>query len=379
MTMQRGCIVRKGRGWYLRYYDTVLDSNGKPFRKKLCRKLAEYCDRYRSEKSVRSLADEILNPLNAGRVRPESTMLVSGFIENEYLPYVQRSKRPSTVKGYRDIWNVHIKARIGEISLREFRPADGTRLLQDIAIHAAEPLGRRSMYHIKSFLSGVFAHAISQGWLDCHNPMHDAKIPSGLKPAQDTSAYDLHTIERILALPELVDTARLAIAIAAYTGLRKGEIAGLRWEDFTGTELTVSRSVWHQRITDPKTERSKAPVEIIPRLSSMLQAHRNGRTSGYVFASRSGQPLDLDNLARRSIVPVLAVNQIKWLGWHAFRRGLATNLHRLGINDKTIQNILRHSSLATTQAIYIKVVGDDVRSAMQRLEAALPSTPKRLN
>lgn len=373
---QKGTIVRKGRVWYLRFYDTVLNANGKPVRKKCCRKLADYCDRYRSKKSVRPLADEFLTPLNAGKVRPESTMSVAQFIETEYLPWTVRSKRPSTVKGYRDIWNVHMRARIGDVTLRDFRPADGTRMLELIAGHVT--LSRRTLYHIKSFVSGVFAHAISQGWLDSENPMRGAKIPSGLKSSTETPAYDLATIEKILRLSELSDTARLALAVAAFTGLRKGEICGLTWDDFSGSELRVSRSVWHRLITEPKTERAKAPVPVIPRLASMLDAYRRVPATGYIFESRSGRPLDLDNLARREIVTIFTVNQIPWLGWHAFRRGLATNLHSLGVDDKTIQGILRHSSLSTTQAIYIKVLPSDAQAAMARLESMMPTTVAKL-
>jgi integrase len=85
----------------------------------------------------------------------------------------------------------------------------------------------------------------------------------------------------------------------------------------------------------------------------------------------AGGALNLDNLARRVIIPVVRMSGIEWRGWHAFRRGLATNLHRLGVDDKTIQGILRHSSLATTQEIYIKTVGLDATTAMEKLEAAL--------
>jgi integrase len=60
-----------------------------------------------------------------------------------------------------------------------------------------------------------------------------------------------------------------------------------------------------------------------------------------------------------------------WRGWHAFRRGLATNLHRLGVNDKTIQAILRHSNIATTQNIYIKTVSSESAAATKLLETAL--------
>jgi integrase len=57
-------------------------------------------------------------------------------------------------------------------------------------------------------------------------------------------------------------------------------------------------------------------------------------------------------------------------GWHAFRRGLATNLHRLGVSDKTIQAILRHSNVAVTQACYIKTSNADAVEAMLTLEHA---------
>jgi len=63
-----------------------------------------------------------------------------------------------------------------------------------------------------------------------------------------------------------------------------------------------------------------------------------------IFQAGNGQPLNLDNLARRVIAPVA-----KWHGWHGFRRGLATNLHALGVDDKTIQAILRHSNIGNTQ------------------------------
>lgn len=77
------------------------------------------------------------------------------------------------------------------------------------------------------------------------------------------------------------------------------------------------------------------------------------------------------------IQPVLVVNKLQWHGWHAFRRGLATNLHRLGVDDKTIQVIMRHSSVQTTREIYIKGVSSDAAAAMERLEAVLrqPSKP----
>ena len=78
--------------------------------------------------------------------------------------------------------------------------------------------------------------------------------------------------------------------------------------------------------------------------------------------------MDLDNLADRIIKPVLRANGLQWKGWQAYRRGLATNLKRLGIPDTVIQAILRHTDVGTTQRFYIKTVREDVKDAMKQLE-----------
>jgi len=58
----------------------------------------------------------------------------------------------------------------------------------------------------------------------------------------------------------------------------------------------------------------------------------------------------------------------EWRGWHAARRGLGSNLHRLGVPELTIQRILRHANVSTTATYYIKTADDDVRAAMAKLE-----------
>jgi integrase len=63
-----------------------------------------------------------------------------------------------------------------------------------------------------------------------------------------------------------------------------------------------------------------------------------------------------------------------WHGWHAFRRGLATNLNKLGVDDLTISRILRHSDVAVTQHIYIEPVSENAQAAMAKIENALTDT-----
>ena len=197
-------------------------------------------------------------------------------------------------------------------------------------------------------------------------------------------------------LAVLGEPERTVVLTAAMTGLRKGEIRGLRWEDFNGRELTVNRSIRNSVTSEPKTARSRAPVPVVKELAEALERHRAnmGKLAvGPIFQSDNGSPLNLDNLARRVIQPALERCAVckkpkrehetdghlferdktipRWHGWHAFRRGLATNLHALRVDDKTIQAILRHSNIGLTMNVYVKSVPESGVNAMDLLGAEL--------
>jgi integrase len=109
----------------------------------------------------------------------------------------------------------------------------------------------------------------------------------------------------------------------------------------------------------------------IAQLRLFLDRHRTrsgNPAGGFIFRNPLGNPLNLDALVRKVIRPALGAAKIPWYGWHAFRRGLATNLHRLGVSDKVIQQILRHANVTTTMNIYGKLVSRDAEEAMKTLE-----------
>jgi integrase len=85
-----------------------------------------------------------------------------------------------------------------------------------------------------------------------------------------------------------------------------------------------------------------------------------------MFANSVDNPLCLDRLANDVIRPALTAAGIEWHGWHAFRRGFATNLH--GVPDKIIQRILRHANVRVTQDSYSKTADDDAIAAMKQFE-----------
>ena len=93
--------------------------------------------------------------------------------------------------------------------------------------------------------------------------------------------------------------------------------------------------------------------------------------AGSIFANSVGHPLDLNACYQREMKDVLKRAGLAWHGWHGFRRGLASNLNRLGVDDSVIQRILRHSTVATTQNHYIKTASPDAIAAMRQFSEAL--------
>jgi integrase len=301
---------------------------------------------------------------------------------------LQNKSVPSTAKGYRDIWEDHLQPLSEQVWLKDTRTYHVQCWLNQIG---SGKLSRNTLKHVKSVISGIFTLAKQQDYFQGENPAHDSAVNPKAAEPQETYAYMLEEIQTILAL--LPDPAATAFAVAAFMGLRHGEIQGLLWENYRDGELYVSRSIWNGRISDPKTRKGRAPVPVIRQLADRLEIHRlrcGSPLVGPIFANAVGKPLALSSVVNRVILPALNRCEVcgkaeadhykaehpyerdtripEWHGWHAARRGLGSNLYRLGVPDMVIQRILRHANVSTTATYYIKTAAVDVRSAMAKLE-----------
>jgi integrase len=369
---QEGYLYRKGSLWLLRYYDSEFAADGSGRRIQKTKKLAAVGLQCPNKTAARNLAREFLESINLARNTPESAMTLIRFTEDRYLPFVEEHKRISTFRGYRNMWRRYLKPRCN-IILRDFRTVDGERVLESVA--KEHKLTSTTLAHIKAFLSGNFRYAKRQGVINLENPMRDVVLPKG-EPTGETHTYSLEEIVQMLrVLPEPAGTI---VAVAAFTGVRKGELRGFLWENYDGEQVLISQSFWRGHALEPKTRQSKAPVPVIAQLAGRLDLHRRlsgNPANGLVFPSPAGKPINLDSLAADVIVPLVTKAGIQWHGWHAFRRGLATNLHQLGVSDKIIQRILRHANVAVTQNCYIKTADSEIAAAMQKFERSLEYAP----
>ena len=348
---QNGTLIEEHGAWYLRYYE------GKKRKKIWLGRLADYPTR----RLVRSRLEEERARLRQASAGDHVGLTLSGYIENHFLPEVQLRLRPSTHAGYVGLFNRYIKER-GDIRLWMTRPADIQELLNSIS---KERLLRRSTYsHLKAFLSVVFNHARNYGFYNEKNPVTGVFLPARALRSRETGFYTLEEIERVLPLLSLTD--RAAVAVAGYAGLRLAEIQGLTWDCYDHETLTVEETQWRGHRSPPKSNASADFVPVIPALRAILDEYRQAApVTGVMFAE------SLDHAGRRQIKKAMNSIGLTWRGWHSFRRGLASNLFELGVSDKVVQRILRHSRVSITRDRYVKVRDPKVEAAMQTLEQAV--------
>lgn len=169
------------------------------------------------------------------------------------------------------------------------------------------------------------------------------------------------------------------------TGLRRGELLGLRWDDADlerGT-LHVGRSLVREsgshKLGETTTRRGRRQVNLTPRAVAALKAHRKRKLEesvklaglyedgGLIFATNVGTPLNPKNVVKRSFKPLLKRADLPEIRFHDLRHTCATLLMGRGVHPKLIQELLGHATIAMTldtYSHYLPSTGDQVSGAM---------------
>jgi integrase len=277
-------------------------------------------------------------------------------------------KTTRTKEVYRYQLDKVVSPKWGACRLSEVKPIAVERWLNEM------PGAPGTRYKTKGVMSVLFQHAMRYEWATT-NPIR--LVRQSAIPQQDE--ITLAPVEVSALLSELQDPFRTLILLASVTGLRRGELFGLKWEDtdFAGREIRIMRSVVDQVEGPPKTLASRRPVPMSSELASALANWREQtsfpKPEDWVFASprsvgkRSYWP---DAVLKRHVYPAAErANITKHIGWHSFRRTLATLLQSSGASVKTTQELLRHASPGITMAIYAKAVTADKRQAQDKIAA----------
>ena len=255
----------------------------------------------------------------------------------------------------------------------------------------SKPLAPATKAKIRNLMSVLFNHAIRWEFTD-RNPIRGLTRGSGVRQSSKREKVPdiLEVAEMQAIIAELQLRERVLLFLDMTTGLRRGELAGLKWQDidFESMQIDVNRSVVSQVVGRCKTEASQKPVPMdgctAQLLQSWFQATPYRNPEDWVFASNSSragekrgkQPLWLQTIMRYHIPPVVEQLGItKRVSWHTFRRTFATLLKANGEDIKVVQELLRHGSTRVTLDIYAQAQMPAKRAAQQKVVEMVRAQP----
>lgn len=356
---QEGHLVKRFGGWHVRYYVT---ENG--VRKQKSHRL---CDDTQTKSHAKQLRKEFLETqVNIG-VQNEGPMGVVVFWDTVYLPFIEsnNSLKPSTVHGYKQVWNQHLKLHFGTLCLTDYK----THMMSVFLTGLAKTLRPRTLNCIKWLASAIFAHAVATGKRE-NNPIRDAMVLGKTLGHGDTKSYTLEEMENVVtALVDRVD-AQLMMALSYFAGLRKGEIQGLQWSDIDNDFAHIRRAFSRGVVGLPKSKRALRAVPIIQPVCGLLKLWRAKAGDGvWLFTNSEGNAQSLDQFATEVIKPALRKARIEWKGYHAGRRGLGSELRSITGNSTAGRDVLGHATTRVTEEHYEHVLPADALKGMKLLEA----------
>jgi integrase len=210
------------------------------------------------------------------------------------------------------------------------------------------------------------------------SPMNAVDLPKhgGDAPIEELQFLEPHEVARLIASAQSGVFHRLDRALytlAAYSGLRQGELRGLRWDhiDIERSIVHVLESVTKGRRTSPKGRRRR----VVPLAPSVIQALRDLHAESHwtapsdpVFATPStGQPMSRTQLMERYRAALTAAGLPLDFSFHDLRHTFGTTMARAGVPVGTLQAWMGHADLATTQ-LYMHYAPAEQDAA--RIEAA---------
>jgi hypothetical protein len=185
---QSGSICLRSGRWYVRYYGSDRVQRNEF--------LHEKDDEFHSPryKPVRDAASKVMARVNAEL--GQSQDMVGEFFDNVYWPWAKANKRPSTSLSYKDLWDRHLKPHCGAVKIAAYKTSDASKFLTRLADSG---LGRNSISHIRSLLSGIMSHGLNVSVID-RNPLEGAKVLSKVKQPADSESYSLCEVEDMVSV-----------------------------------------------------------------------------------------------------------------------------------------------------------------------------------
>ena len=319
---------------------------GRPAEGHFTKRLAEEWLHDRLEELRRS--DGAVSPAVPG---PASVGVTFVDVAAEYLRFAEQDRgcKPSTVRGYRNVIKVHLMPVFGSMKLDEITVQEIERWRAGMtSVRAQRELSNKTKNNLLVLMHAIFRHAVKLYGLPA-NPVANVDR-FRVRSSGDIQVFSPEEVWALVrAAGSEVDAA--IFLTAAFTGLRRGELLGLRWRDvdFAGSTIRVRASYAAGKLTTPKSGKVRA-VPMAPDVSSALaklgDRERYTGDDDFVFAGEAGLPLDGDALSSR-YRDALTRARLRPLRFHDLRHTFGTRMIAKA-DIRRLQEWMGHADIQTT-------------------------------
>ena len=344
---------------------------------------------FRTKRAAQEHLNEVLGKVQTGAWTPDKKMTVAELLVEWLAAKKSQGLRATTLAQYQNVVDSWLVPHLGGVQLAKMSPSQAQQLVETLRAEGSRTggaLSSRSVQLAVTVLKAATGWALETGLVG-RDPLAGYRRPRAQTSKGAGAAW---TVDEARAFLTSVAEERL---VAAWTllltrGLRRGELAGLRWDavDLEGGSIRITRTrvLVDGEPTDsvPKTDAGRRTIPLDSSLLASLRAHktRQGQErwtareawndAGYVFTDELGAPLHPEFFSTRfeTLVDRAGLRRIRL---HDTRHTAASLMLASGENVKVVAELLGHSSPTVTQSIYQHVMPGMSEAAGERLSATL--------
>ena len=328
---------------------------------------------FNTRKEAEIALGNLLGEFSSNRFLQPSKLKISDFIDNNWLPSMKSQLKPSTFDSYKRNLKLHVLPSIGQIYLKDLNPQILNKLYADLMDSGNKNrqggLSTKTIRYIHTTIHKFLEDAIDLDLIN-RNPAERAKPPK-LKRSPEIKSWD----SKELAL--FLDSARdhkyyVAFHLAALTGMRRGEVLGLRWSDidFNLSRISIRQSLisvaYTLTFSTPKSHQARN-IDLDENTVQLLIKYKqqqskditqNGLNSEYselVFKNEFGSPIHPDSFSQ-AFEKCLQKTSLPKIRLHDLRHTHASIALKAGVPIKVITERLGHENPAFTLKQYVHVI-----------------------
>lgn len=324
-----------------------------------------------SERAAKAAMQPILDAVNAAN-KAEAQLVVSpasrtlNDIVGDYRKLVVPHRKPRGVETTESHLRAHIIPELGHVPLTQL----DVRRVQEFVNKISPGRSGKMVENIVLTLTGIIRHASK--WNKEVQPINVSDLtmpPKGKAKPQFLSGQEIKTLIKASR-----GVLRTILIVLALTGMRINEVLGLRVEDvdFENRVIHVTKSAYNGKLGTPKSVASTADIPLSAVLAKELRKHLKSKhfrenPLGVLFANRHLRPYSDNKLREKHLRPLLKSLDMKAVGFHAIRHGVASELINSGTPITAVRDQMRHSDVRVTLGIYGHVIGNTQRKAVEGL------------